>query len=122
MATTDFPDVFVKLQSLLRSFETHLIVKTNSSEKYSLDTPYSEKYQKEMFFGAVVIMKNYVSYHLMPIYMFPELLENLTPTLKKRLQGKSCFNFKTISETELLELQALTLASFEKFGHGGLIK
>ncbi len=58
----------------------------------------------------------------MPVYMFPELLENVTPTLKKRMQGKSCFNFKTISEAELLELHALTLASREKFVGAGLIQ
>jgi hypothetical protein len=122
MASTDFPDVFVKLQKLLSGFESNLLVKANSSEKYSLNTPYSEQHQKELFFGAVVVMKNYVNYHLMPIYVFPELLENVTPKLKKRMQGKSCFNFKTISEIELLELRALTLASCEKFVRDGLIK
>jgi hypothetical protein len=32
--------------------------------------------------------------------MFPDLLKDLQPELKKRRQGKSCFNFKTIDEEQ----------------------
>ena len=60
-----------------------------------------------MWFGAVQIKKNYVSYHLMPIYAFPELLDGLSPELKKRMQGKSCFNFKAVDRSLFTELGAL---------------
>jgi hypothetical protein len=118
----DFATVFTQLRGLLLGIESNLIVKADSLMGYSLDTPYSEKYKKALFFGAVKINKNYVSYHLMPVYMFPELLEGISPTLKKRMQGKSCFNFKTISDSELFELQILTSACFEKFLHGDLLQ
>jgi hypothetical protein len=42
--------------------------------------------------------KSYVSFHLIPVYMFPDLLKGLSPALEKRMQGKSCFNFKTVRE------------------------
>jgi hypothetical protein len=118
---TDFEVVFTQLRGLLSSIESNLVVKADSSTKYSLDTPYSEKYQKEVFFGAAVILRNDVSYHLMPVYVFPELLADISPTLKKKLRGKSCFHFKTILDSELFELQTLTTACFEKFVRGGLI-
>jgi hypothetical protein len=40
----------------------------------------------------VQIKKNYVIYHLMPVYLNPGLLEGMSPGLRKRMQGKSCFN------------------------------
>jgi len=42
------------------------------------------------------------------VYMFPDLLNELSPALKKRMQGKSCFNFKSIDEEQLAELRELT--------------
>ena len=47
-----------------------------------------------MFFGAVVTGKAYVSYHLMPLYTCPWLVKTVSADLKKRMQGKSCFNFR----------------------------
>jgi hypothetical protein len=43
--------------------------------------------------------------------MFPDLLGNISPELKQRMQGKSCFNFKTIDERLLTELAELTAQS-----------
>ena len=49
---------------------------------------------REVWFGGVQIKKNYVSYHLMPVYAFPDLLDGLSPELKKRMQGKSLLQFQ----------------------------
>jgi hypothetical protein len=40
--------------------------------------------------------KRYVSYYLMPFYAFPEMLEDASPQLRRRMQGKSCFNFSHV--------------------------
>ncbi len=67
----------------------------------------------------VQIGKNYVSYHLMPVYGCPKLLDGLSPKLKARMQGKSCFNFKETDEALFSELEKLTatgIAAFKKAG------
>lgn len=52
----------------------------------------------------------------MPLYVNPALTKSITPTLKKRMQGKTCFNFKTEPEPELIaELTALTDAGFKEW-------
>ena len=107
--------MFEQLKGILQSFEPRLVVKHDLPGSYSLNTPYIVKYKKEVFFGAVQIKKNYVSYHLMPVYAFPDLLENITPALRARMQGKSCFNFKTIEPPLYLELTQLTEQSFKQF-------
>lgn len=56
-----------------------------------------------MWFGSVRKGKAYVSLHLIPLYMNPPLLSAVSPGLKKKMQGKTCFNFKAAPEPELLK-------------------
>jgi hypothetical protein len=113
-AQTEFPSVFKKLKSILEPYSSKLTIKIDNSEGFSLDGTYSEKWKKELFFGAVQIKKNYVSFYLMPVYMYPDLLKNISPELKKHMQGKSCFNFKKIETPLFDELTQLTKHSFER--------
>ncbi len=50
----------------------------------------------------------------MPVYVNPALLEAISPELRKRMQGKSCFNFKTIDMQLFEELAALTYVAYTK--------
>lgn len=114
-AQNDFPLVFEQLKNILKPYAKNLTVKADTAENYYLDGPYSEKWKKELFFGSAQVKKNYVSYYFMPVYMYPELLEDVSPELKKRMQGKSCFNFKKVEPHLLKELAALTKKGAEKF-------
>src|SRR5687767_12208274 len=100
----DLGQVFQRLHEIMRPFGDKLVIQVDSPENYYLETPGSGKDKKPMFFGAVQAKKNYVSYHLMPVYVFPELLEGMSEKLAKRMQGKSCFNFKNMDEEALEEL------------------
>ena len=111
----DFPIIFGQLKSILKPYAKNLTVTVDNPTAYSLDGPYSEKYKKVIFFGAAQIKKNYVSFYLMPVYMFPDLLKNISPELKKHMQGKSCFNFKKVEPGLFKELTALTKHSVSKF-------
>ena len=114
-AQNDFPIVFEQLKSILKPYEPRLTVTADTSDSYSLDGPYSEKWKKQLFFGSAQVKKNYVSFYLMPVYMYPELLKDISPELKKRMQGKSCFNFKKVEPELFEELAELTEAGVEKF-------
>src|SRR6186713_3213802 len=109
-AQNDFPIVFEQLKSILKPYEARLTVTADTSDSYSLDGPYSEKWKKQLFFGSAQVKKNYVSFYLMPVYMYPELLKDISPELKKRMQGKSCFNFKKVEPELFEELAELTEA------------
>lgn len=112
-----FQAIFQQLKRMLEPFEERLCVQANTAESYSLDTPYVEQWKKTLFFGAVQIKKNYVSYYLMPVYAFPQLLDEISPQLKKRMQGKSCFNFTKLDPELAHELARLTARGFEIFQH-----
>ena len=114
MAKSDsFPAIFEQLKTMLQPFAAAQLAEVDTPNLYSLAAPASQNYPKGVYF-AVKIGKNYVSYHLMAVYMFPDLLENLSVQLKKRLQGKACFNFSNSLDvgllTELEELSKVGLA------------
>ncbi len=116
-APLDFDAVFDRLRAVLARHAPDMIVVHDTPGNYYLDTPINGPNKKPLFFGAVQIKKNYVSYHLMPVYMYPDLLDGLSDNLKKRMQGKSCFNFKRVDEPLLDELSALTDLGFERIAH-----
>ena len=112
---TDFIPVFQQLKIILEPFASNLTVSADSKEVYSLDGPYSEKWKRNLFFGSAQIKKNYVSFYLMPVYMYPGLLKDISSELKKHMQGKSCFNFKKVEPDLFRELSSLTKKGFERF-------
>lgn len=111
----NFPAIFEQLASIFRPLAPHLVVKADGPHNYSLDAPASPKHPHGLFFGAVQVKKNYVSYHLMPVYVFPDLLESVPDTLKRRMQGKSCFNFTALDETAVAAVADLTAAGLERY-------
>jgi len=114
-SNNDFPVVFEKLKNILKPYAKHLTLKADTSDTYYIDGPYSQKWNKQLFFGSTQVKKNYVSFYLMPVYMYPELLQDISPELKKRMQGKSCFNFKKVEPDLFRELAELTRKGAEKF-------
>ncbi len=50
---------------------------------------------------ALASQKNYISLHLMPMYVFPELKAKLDASDKKLKGGKSCINFLQADELPL---------------------
>lgn len=119
--SANFTAIFTELAKLLRPYGEALDCIRDDSSEYYLNTSHIMKNQKPLYFGSVQVKKNYVSYHLMPVYVFPDLLKGMSPELKKRMQGKSCFNFKTIDQPLFDELKALTCAGFNAYKKEGYV-
>ena len=118
--TTDFAAVFGLLKAALEKQARKLSVKADTAVEYSLVTkspsPFPQHKGQPLYFGSVRLGKAYVSFHLMALYMNPTLTETISPALRKRMQGKTCFNFKIHPGPEALsELQRLTEAGFDIF-------
>jgi hypothetical protein len=79
------------------------------------------KNKRPLCFGGVRLGKNYVSYYLMSVYAAPGDIQNISPELKKRMQGKSCFNFKVVDEELFRELAELTRSGAARFADGKFI-
>jgi hypothetical protein len=118
---TEFSNVFKELREIIRPYADSLDCKTDSDSEIYVNTYHKLKNKKPLWFGGVEIKKNYVSYHLMPVYVNPDLLINISPELKKRMQGKSCFNFRISDEVLFRELADLTKSGYEDYKKRGYI-
>ena len=116
MAAAKFEDAFTALKQVFRECSQHLTAKIDSPTEYKLvgrvPSPFPQHKSHPLEFGRVRIGKAYVSFHLMALYMGKA--PSISPELKKRMQGKTCFNFQDAPSAELLsELRALTDAGFQ---------
>jgi hypothetical protein len=115
-----FLAVFKRLRSILAAYEAGMVVKHDEDGAYYLDTRHMTKNGQPLFFASVGIRKNYVSFHLMPVYVFPALLDDVGD-LKGRMQGKSCFNFRKIDDAQIAGLTRLTRAGYERYRDEGML-
>lgn len=117
----DLTAVFSELRAILAPHARNLEAKRDDDTELYLDTRHILKNGKPLFFGAVQARKSFVSFHLMPVYLKPALLAGLSPGLKARMQGKSCFNFAAVDKSLFEELAALTKAGFASYEEQGFV-
>ena len=110
-----FKQVFKELKSIFKPYAKRMDVAYDTDKYYLLNTRYLMKNKQPLCFGGVRLGKNYVSFYLMSVYANTDLLKTMSPELKKRMQGKSCFNFKEVDQKLFGELKTLTKAGAKKF-------
>lgn len=113
--------VFAELKAILAPFAATLDVKKDDETELYVDTRHLQKNKKPLFFGAVQVRKSWVSFHLMPVYLKPELLDGISAELKGRMQGKSCFNFSAVDKPLFAELASLIQAGFRSYQAQGFV-
>src|SRR5881628_16186 len=104
----NFNEVFTRLKSIFQPYAKKMDPASDTESYYLLNTRYIMKNKQPLCFGGVRLGKNYVSFYLMSVYASPDLLKNMSPELSKRMQGKSCFNFKEVDKKLFAELKTLT--------------
>jgi len=118
----NFNELFDRLKSIFKPYAKKMEVASDTEQYYLLNTHYIMKNKQPLCFGGVRRGRNYVSFYLMSVYALPDLLKGMSPELKKRMQGKSCFNFKEVDKKLFGELAKLTKAGAAKFSDGRFIE
>jgi hypothetical protein len=113
MAEQDFGAVFGRLREIMAEQARAMDVVADGPAGYRLNTRHVRRDGYVLMFGAVEIKKRYVSYHLMPVYMAAPGVLPISEQLRRRMQGKACFNFTRIDEDLFAELSDLTRRSVE---------
>src|SRR5664279_2290050 len=121
VATNEFAETFRRLRAILARHSGELAVVHDTPDYFYLDTVSPTNNGKPMFFGAVRIMKNYVSFHFMPLYVCSKMNERVSKELSGRRQGKACFNFKSPDDVLFKELEQLVDAGFERYRKEGFL-
>jgi hypothetical protein len=122
----DFDSAFKSLRAILERQASALSVSDDGPRRYCLDAPIGPATLKSWGGKAkrttipvawAEVGKAYVSFHLMGL---EAVAASISPELKARLQGKTCFNF-TAPDRELFEeLEAVTaqsIAALRKAGY-----
>lgn len=104
----DLAPTFAALSSVLRKHVAGMSIRTDEPGNLYVELPPAKPGGRPGFFGAVQLKKSYVSYHLMPVYEDPGLLSGTTDALRRKMQGKSCFNFAVVDPLLFDELDKLT--------------
>jgi hypothetical protein len=112
---SDLRTVFDQLRQILTPYEPKMDIAQDTARMYMLNTRHLLKKNYPLMFGAVRLGKNYVSYHLMSVYASPDV--TMSPELKKRMQGKACFNFKEVDERLFKELAKITKEGAKRFSN-----
>ncbi len=111
----EFTEIFRRLKAIFQPYAKKMDVTHDTDSYYLLNTRHIMKNKQPLCFGGVRLGKNYVSFYLMSVYGSPGIMKSISPGLKKRMQGKSCFNFKEVDEKLFQELDRLTKAGAAQF-------
>jgi hypothetical protein len=107
---------FTTLREVLAAQSDELVVTVDRPGDFQVASPtMQDRIGRPLSVAGVRTRKHYVSYFLMPVYAAPRLVQSLSPELKKRMHGLSCFNFRTIDPNQVTELARLTKAGIEAF-------
>jgi hypothetical protein len=110
----DFGEVDRRLRQILEPFRARLVASRDGPDGLTLEIPGLEG-KPWGYVAGVRPGKRYVSFYLMAVYAFPDLVESMSPELRRRMQGKSCFNFTTVDEPLFAELARIIEAGFERY-------
>lgn len=114
MPRTEFATVEGRLREILEPYRGRLVATKDGPDGLTLEIPGLEG-KPWGYVAGTRLGKRYVSLYLMPVYAFPDLDEALSPDLRRRKQGKSCFNFTTVDESLFAELAGVMAAGFERY-------
>lgn len=105
---SDFDPVFSALREIMLKHAGGLVIARDAPGDLVVRTPDLDAKGQPGWFGTVTIKKSYVAYHLTALYERQSLADDLPPTLARRRQGKTCFNFKVVEPALFEDLDALT--------------
>lgn len=111
----DYSAAFAALRKVLARYAAKMHVAKDNDSWYCLETKSFSNKGKRHGFAAVAIMKGHVGFYLMAIYMEPALTKPMSPELRRRQQGKCCFNFQRPDPELFKQLAQLTKSGYDYF-------
>jgi hypothetical protein len=107
-----FAAVETRLREILQPLRSKLVATRDQPGDLALEIPGLEG-KPWGYVAGIRRGKRYVSYYLMSAYADPKVMASMTPELRRRMQGKSCFNFTHVDEPLFAELGRITETTFE---------
>ena len=103
-----------RLGALLEPYAARLVPSTI----YGLPTMRRADAKPSNWFAFVKPASHHVSLSLLPIHDHPELLDPLSPGLRRCVTGRSTLTFRSISDQDIGELEALLARAYAVYAAG----
>ena len=107
-----FTEVEDRLRQIVEPLRSRLVATRDRPGDLALEIPGLEG-KPWGYVAGIRRGKRYVSYYLMSVYAEPDIVRGMSSGLRRRMQGKSCFNFTRVDEPLFEELGRITTTSFE---------
>lgn len=118
-ASGSLAEVFAHLRNVVRPHIEDLPNLREGPAGLSVDSRDTAPSGAPLEFLSIVTRTKSVNLYLMPIYVNPELADDMPAELAKRRQGKSCFNFPCVDEARFSELSVLIAACRRRWAADG---
>jgi hypothetical protein len=107
----DLGELEAELRAILVPYEDTLV----AAEIYHMEVLRSPDAKAHDWFAGVRRGDGAVKFMLLPIHNHPELLEGISPELRKRRTGSSLFTLRAQDSDLLPELEQLVARSFDAY-------
>ena len=115
----DLAPVEAGLRAVIDAYRDRLVV----GSVHGLETLTLPGARAHDFFAFVKPGTSYVSLYLKPVYTWPDLLNDISPELRKRLQGsRTAFSFAVVDDALIAELETLVERAFRRYARAGAVK
>jgi hypothetical protein len=111
MATTDLKAVELRLRAVLDPYRRHLV----ESTIYSMPVLRRKGARRHEWFAGVQPVEGAVKFNFLPMHEHDELLEGISPGLRRHKTGASVFRFTEIDENLAGELETLVAKGFLEY-------
>jgi hypothetical protein len=107
----ELADVEARLQAILDPYRDRL----ESFEIYRVAMLRRPGARAHHWFAGVSPGNGVIRFFLLPMRTHPELLDDVSPQLRKRKKGASLFAFAGVDDDQVVELERLVARSFEAY-------
>ena len=110
----DFAVIDARLRRILEPYRARLVVSAEGPGGMTVEIPGLEG-KPWGYVAGTRVGKRYVSFYAMLLYGSSAAAAAMSPELKRRMQGKACFNFTKVDEPLFAELARLLEAGVAPF-------
>lgn len=107
----DLAGLEVRLERILDPYRDRL----ETASIYNIPTLRRRGAKAHEWFAFVKPASKHVSFFLMPMVIWPDLLDGCSPALVARRQAKTAFNFATVDEPLFADLEALVARAYDRY-------
>jgi hypothetical protein len=121
--------VYDQLEALLKRYSPPLTPcptgKVGTKRSYGLwskkDVEIAGRKFPAVYFASLIEQKDFVGFYFTPVYMNPEIKEELSPSLLKLLKGKGCFHVKSLNDELLKDVESALQVAMRLFRKNGWV-